>query len=99
MDTNSAKPPAMTSFEEPIALRPADRAKGTVSPSLRPYKSARPKYRASSSIVRKKAMKALDRPEGQENRRKVMNLRERKQILQNGDKSGESGEREGFVPG
>jgi hypothetical protein len=56
MGTNSAKPPAMTSFEEPIALRPADRAKGTVSPSLRPYKSARPKYRASRSIVRK-AMK------------------------------------------
>lgn len=36
MRTNSANPPAMTSFDEPIALRPAERAKGTVRPSLRP---------------------------------------------------------------
>jgi len=36
MHTNSANPPAMTSFDEPMALRPAERAKGTVSPSLRP---------------------------------------------------------------
>ena len=37
LGTNSAKPPAMTSLEDPIALRPAERAKGTVRPSLNPY--------------------------------------------------------------
>ena len=35
--TSSANPPAITSLGEPIALRPADNANGTVRPSLRPY--------------------------------------------------------------
>jgi len=33
---SSAKPPAMTSFAEPMALNPALKANGTVKPSLKP---------------------------------------------------------------
>jgi hypothetical protein len=35
-NTSSANPPAITNFGEPIALRPADNANGTVRPSLSP---------------------------------------------------------------
>src|SRR5271170_5070484 len=34
--TNSANPPAITNFADPIALNPAERANGTVRPSLNP---------------------------------------------------------------